>query len=878
NQLAEKPPTSLVSQIIEQIVNVLVLLLIGATIVAVVFNNDWKSAFWITLIVAGNAILGIWQDRSAESKMRALKRLTAPNARVVRSGKIVEIPANQVVVGDVIALSDGNIVPADARIIEAHNLQVLEAQLTGESVPVSKSASLISSQKAVGDRRNMAFMGTHVVYGRGMAVVVSTGMKTAIGQIARAINEVEEEDTPLQERMGQLAKGLVYGSLVMVVLSVVVGTILGADFRELMLTAVSMAVAIVPEALPAVITVTLALGAQRMVKRNALPRALKAAETLGSVTRACADKTGTLTTGQLSAVEIHAGDGLYAVSGVGYSVEGEVTKNGARLASPSRDLALLLQAAMIVNDASLDEEKGIIGDPTEGALLVMCEKAGLGIALRNATHRLYEVPFDSARKRMSVVVANEGAVKQSAEGGYLLFSKGAPEILLERCASALVDGAVVLVEEVRESVLATNTSLAKEGKRVLGFAYRVLSDAPAEGADEELESNLIWLGMTAMIDAPRASVITAVKQLRRAGVEVVMVTGDHPETALYIARQLKIATNERQRVVTGVELDEMSDEHLLGIVDSVAVFARVSPQHKQRIVFALQKAGHFVAMTGDGVNDAPALKKADIGVAMGITGTDVAKEAAGLILTDDNFATIVAATEEGRIIFNNVRKYLKYILGSNIGELIVLALAPLFGLRIPLIPVQILYMNLCTDGLPALALGVDPADTDVMADKPFAKGEGVFSRGMGSYIIRVGLVFGAMSVAFMLFANAIAPDVVMPDGSVQPGAWSSMVFTMLCLSQMGHALTCRSAEKSIFQLGLKTNPWLLRAVVVTSAIQVLLLYVPFVADFFNLQPLTLEQMLICLIASSALFIYVEVEKLILRRRKDDKTRREREAE
>lgn len=866
NELVEKGGTPLWEQIVEQFVNVLVLMLIGAALIAIIFNGDWKSAISIAAIVIANAALGIWQDRRAESQMQALKRLAAPLAHVLRNGEIVEIAAKQVAVGDILVLEDGYIVAADARIIEAHNLQVYEAQLTGESTAVSKTAQKIQGEKALGDRRNMVFMGTHVSYGRGLAVVTSTGMATEIGQIAEAINEVEEQDTPIQQRMDQLANVMVIGALVIVIIAVAVGTLLGADFRELALTAASMAVAIVPEALPAVITITLALGAQRMVNRHALPRRLMAVEALGSVTRICADKTGTLTKGQLTAVNVYPNDGDFEVTGTGYGLTGKIMQSGRVAANFGENLTLLFRAAIAANDSSLNPEGGIIGDPTEGALVVLGEKAGFGADVRNGLSRVYEVPFDSTRKRMSVVVSNENGVAYDGSEPFVLFAKGAPEVIIARCDRALVDGRIVPVESVKDNAAATYDRLAKDGKRVLGFAYRPVESRPEEGDNESLESGLIWLGLVAMIDAPRDEVKSAVATLRRAGIEVVMVTGDHPDTALYIARQLNIATPGRDRVITGTQLEAMSDEELFEIADETAVFARVSPVHKQRIVQALQSHGHYVAMTGDGVNDAPALKGADIGVAMGITGTDVAKEAAGLILTDDNFATIVSATEEGRIIFKNIRKYLKYILGSNIGELIVLAVAPAFGLRIPLIPVQILYMNLVTDGLPALALGVDPADGDVMAEKPFGKHEGVFARGMGAYIVRVGIVFGLISVAFMLFAQHIAPDVVLADGSIVHGAWSSMVFTMLCLSQMGHALSCRGERESIFRLGLGTNPWLLRAVVVTSVIQLLLLYIPPVADFFGLQALTLEQLGICLLASLVLFVYVELEKVFMRRR------------
>ncbi len=871
NELAEKGGTSIFAQIAEQFLNALVLMLIGAAVVSI-FSGDHKSVIAISLIVILNAALGIWQNRSAESKMRALKKMAAPNARVLRDGKTIEIASRDLVPGDIVLLETGDKVPGDGRVIAAVNLRLQESQLTGETLSVEKTTTPTGRDNVqAGDQRSMVFAGTAVTAGRGTVVITGTGMNTQFGRIAQLTDEVEEEETPLQARMDQLGKGLVYGSLAVVVVVVAVGVLMGADFKELALTAASMAVAIVPEALPAILTITLALGAQRMVRRNALPRGLKAVATLGGVNVICSDKTGTLTKNEMVVKEVHTASASYSVTGIGYdSTDGSILQNGQPIETVGSDLGMLLLAAVAANNASIVEEDGVskvIGDPTEGALVAFGAKANIiGATLAQFMPRIGEAPFESARRRMSVVVANNpdsGILDKNIR--FALFSKGAPETILSLCRSAFINGKIVPIEDVREDALRVNGELANQGMRVLAFAFRTLDEAPEAGREADSEENLIWLGMVGIIDPPRPEVKANVEIAHKAGIRVVMITGDQQRTAHFVARAVSIATPEFDNVVTGAELDVMSDEELADVVKYTNVFARVSPEHKLRIVRALQSHDLYVAMTGDGVNDAPALKQSNIGIAMG-SGTDVAKEASNMILTDDNFASIINATEEGRTIFSNVRKYVKYILASNIGELITLAVAPLFGLRIPLIPVQILYMNLVTDGLPALALGIDPKEGDVMQEKPMGQKESVFARGMGAYILRIGVVFGVISVAFMLLANHLAPDVVLADGTVREGAWASMVFTMLCLSQMWHALSCRGTRDSIFKVGLGTNPWLLVTVVVSSFLQLLLLYVRPLADFFGLQALSIEQLLICVAGSLLIFIYVEGEKLFLRLR------------
>jgi P-type Ca2+ transporter type 2C len=866
NELKEKEGESLLSQILDQFINPLVLLLLGAAVVSLI-SGDTKSVVSILAIVILNAALSIVQDRKAEERMQALKKLAAPNARVLRDGQVIEVASRLLVPGDVILLETGDIVPADARLITAVNLRIQESQLTGEVNAVEKTTRPVADAHAqIGDRKCIVHASTYVAAGRGSAVVVETGMSTQFGRIADLTESVEEEQTPLQSRMEQLGKGLVYGSITVVVIVVVAGLALGADFKELALTAASMAVAIVPEALPAVLTITLALGAQRMVRANALPRGLKAVATLGGGKVICSDKTGTLTRNEMVVQRIHTPSAAYTVEGTGYSTDGAILRNGRKVKQPSEDLVALLIAAVACNNATLSEKEGvpsIIGDPTEGALAVLGEKGGVERGSLNAIlPRVAEVPFASERRRMSVIV--DSSRDLGAATPFIAYMKGAVETVLSLCTTALVDGKYVPISEVSDEALETNSALAKNGMRVLGFARRYLNDQPQEGGEAEAEGDLVWLGLVAMIDPPRPEVRENVEIAYRAGIRVIMITGDHPSTAEFVAREIGLLMPGFTNVATGAYLDTIDDSELREVVEYTNVFARVSPEHKLRIVKALQSHDLYVAMTGDGVNDAPALKQANIGISMG-SGTDVAKQASNMILTDDNFASIIRAVEEGRTIFSNVRKYVKYILASNIGELITLAVAPLFGLRIPLVPVQILYMNLATDGLPALALGVDPKEGDIMSETPITPSESVFARGMGAYILRIGVVFGLISVAFMLLAHRIAPDVILENGTVVQGAWSSMVFTMLCLAQMGHALTCRSSKTSIFKLGFGTNPWLLLAVVVSTLVQLLMLYIPPVAAFFGLQALSMEQLLICFVGSLALPIYTEAEKLYFRR-------------
>jgi len=864
NELAEAPPRRFIELVIDQVKNVLVLMLLGAAFVSLLVG-DSKSTISILVIVAFNTILGIVQESRAEKAMAALKRMASPMVTALRNGEESTIHAKELVPGDVILLEAGDSVPADARVIEAVNLRVREAALTGEATTVGKSiAALPKADVPLGDRVNMLFMGTEVTHGRGSAVVVGTGMKTELGKIANLLQNVENEPTPLQMRMGRLGNVLVSGSLILIGIVMLIGLLAGANLEQLALSAISIAVAVVPEGLPAVITITLALGAQRMVKRNVLIRRLPAVETLGSVTTIASDKTGTLTQNKMIVEVAHTATHRYAFTGLGYNPAGQIMEGDDQLNQVPPDLSLLLTASVAANDATLHEKDGqweIIGDPTEGALIVAAAKALISKEkVRDHAPRVAEAAFTSERKRMSVITEVKGNPITEVEGlnsQFFMFTKGSPELVLKGCTQALVDGKLVPVAQIEADVLRTNDKLASNGVRVLGFACRKLTAKPDVGTEEALERDMVWLGLIGMIDAPRPEVRDAVVVCRTAGIRPVMITGDHGLTALAIARDLGIARSGQDTVISGPELEKMTDEELAQKVDTVSVYARVAPEHKLRIVRALQARDQFVAMTGDGVNDAPALKQANIGVAMGITGTDVSKEASDMILTDDNFASIVAAAEEGRTIYGNVRKFIKYILTSNIGEVMTLAMAPVFGLPVPLVPMQILYMNLVTDGIPALALAVDPADDDVMEKPPYHPRESVFSRGLGAYMFRVGIIFGIMGIVFMLFTRFV----------MQSPNWISMVFTMLCLSQFGHALVVRHERESIFKIGFFTNKWLLVAVGFTTLIQLMLLYIPPVASFFEVKPLPLGELLVCLVASTWLFVYVELEKLVMRRRK-----------
>jgi P-type Ca2+ transporter type 2C len=864
----------------EQFTATMVLILIIAAVISI-FLGETRDAIAIMVIVILNGLLGFQQEYKAEQAMAALKKMSVPTVKVRRDGHVHEMSARQLVPGDIIILEAGDLVPADCRLVETVNLRIQEAALTGESEPVDKDAVFTSSADLpLGDRINMAYLGTVVTYGRGLAAVVATGMSTELGNIAEMIQTAVQEPTPLQRRLDQLGKGLAIAALVLVSIVFFLGLLRGEDLRLMFMTAISMAVAAVPEGLPAVVTITLALGAQRMLKRRALIRKLPAVETLGSVTVICSDKTGTLTENRMTVTVLDA-------AGVSVNLIDDLDQMFARKNElPNQDslikkisgikekpaLILLLTGAALSNDAVLESNNGefeTIGDPTETALLLAAAKMGLAKdELEDLFQRKAEVPFDSVRKRMSTIhkvpdsdtqvpqmfelVWNRGDVFK--EASYVEFTKGAVDSLLLVSGSVWVnDHREPLDDHWEQRILKANDELAQNGMRVLGVAYRPMDVLPDDLSEEQLERDLVFVGMVGMIDPARPEAREAVTKCKTAGIRPVMVTGDHPLTAHYIAKELGITGDDG--ILAGRKISEMSFEELEEVVEKVNVFARVSPENKLNIVQALQSQGHIVAMTGDGINDAPALRKADIGVAMGITGTDVAKEAADMVLLDDNFATIVAAVEEGRTIYDNVRKFIKYTMTSNSGEIWVMLFAPFFGMPLPLLPLQILWINLVTDGLPGLAFAVEPSERDIMKRKPFHPRENIFGRGMGRHIIWVGLLMGLVSLLLGFFMWAL-DDL----------HWQTMVFTTLTLSQMGHALAIRSTKESLFSIGILTNKALMGAVLLTFFMQIAVIYLPFLQKIFDTKPLSIAHLLICLFLSTVVFWGVEAEKWVIRRR------------
>jgi Ca2+-transporting ATPase len=853
----------------DQFSNVMLLMLMAvaavSAAVATVEQTFPKDAIAIVLIVGLNGLLGYLQESRAQQALLALREMAQPLVQVRREGQWQRLASEELVPGDLIRLEAGDRVPADARLLEAVDLGVREAALTGEAEAVFKQAELVLEQSTpVLERLNCLFQGTEVVRGRGVAVVSATGMATELGQIAQLINTAGGESTPLQERLDGLARVLVAGALALVALVVGLGLLLRQDPLNLLEVALSMAVAIVPEGLPAVITVTLAIGTQRMVRRAALIRRLPAVEALGSVTVICSDKTGTLTQNRQVVQELRLGTEAVAVSGLGYDPRGSFRVRtltpppGASSGVPEGLQQLLLQAAVLCSDAehrqNADGAWEVLGDPTEGALSVVAAKLGLDdFDLRSRFRRAAEIPFSSERQLMAVWVEDHDGSLQAPLGALahgsaqLLISKGAPEVILADC-NRWVDGSgvVALTAEQRQWWLDQARDLAAAGLRVLAFAC-----APHHSSPEQPLEDQVLLGLMAQLDPARPEVAAAVATCRTAGIRPVMITGDHPLTARAIGAAIGLTSADGE-VMLGRELEACSDEDLRAAVARCSVFARVPPDQKLRLVKALQADGQVVAMTGDGVNDAPALKQAHIGVAMGITGTEVTKEAADMVLLDDNFATIVNAVEEGRLVYANIRRFVKYILGSNVGELITIAAAPLVGLYgVPMTPLQILWMNLVTDGLPALALALEPGEAGLMEREPARPGESIFARGIGRYILRVGVVFALIVIALMVWSyRTQGPD----------GPWKTIVFTTLCMAQMGHALSARS-DRPLIRVNPCSNPWLLWAVGLTSALQLSLLYVPPLARFFGTVPLSAADLLLCVGVSLAFLGVLEADKI-----------------
>ena len=860
----------------EQLTEVMVLILLVAAGISV-FLHEYIDAVVILVIVVLNAILGFTQEYKAEQAMAALKKMAVPRVKVRRGGKTLILEARQLVPGDIIQLDAGDAVPADSRLVEAVNLRIMEAVLTGESEPVEKITDALDGDNlAIGDRRNMAFMGTVTTFGRGLALVTTTGMQTELGKIADLIQTVGNEPTPLQKRLAQLGKGLAVAALVIVGIVFALGLARGEEFRNMLLTGISMAVAAIPEGLTAVVTIALALGAQRMLQRRALIRKLPAVETLGSVTVICSDKTGTLTENRMTVTMVDiAGNRvnfLEEVKEYAPRFTPEVTDHPVQ--GMSSALGLMLVGGALCNDAILEELPGdpvsfsAVGDPTEGALVIAAAKIGLWKQdLNKSMPRIAELPFDSDRKRMTTVhkldLQHQPDILQPSRNifnlekitPFLSITKGSVDGLIDISSQIWVDNQPIALDaEWRERIEAANADMAKKGMRVLGIGYR-FCDEPFDTADaKQLETDLTFIGMIGMIDPARPEVRDAVRVAKGAGVRPIMITGDHPLTALHIAKELDIADAE-STALTGQDLAKMDIEDIKARVDHVSVFARVSPEHKLKIVQALQEKNNVVAMTGDGVNDAPALKKADIGVAMGITGTDVSKEASDMILLDDNFATIVAAIEEGRRIYDNIRKFIKYALTSNFGEVLVMLIGPFIGFPLPLTPLQILWVNLVTDGLPGLALTVEPVEPGTMKRKPHAPSESIFARGLGIDIILIGVLLAAVSLAAGFFSRATG----------HPDNWQTMIFTTLTMAQMGNVMAVRSDVASTFKIGFFANRTLIGAVLLTMVLQLAVIYLPFLQTIFNTRALPVTDLLVSLGLSAVLFFGVEMIKWTRRR-------------
>ncbi len=882
NELTSDKPVPEWRKFLAQFQDVLVLLLLIATAISAalwLYERDSAlpyEAIAISAVVLLNAVMGYVQESRAESAVAALRQMAAAQARVIRDGEHRNVPASEVVPGDLLLVEEGDTIPADSRIVHSTALQTAEAALTGESLPVSKQAEPIAAEAAIGDQDNMIFSGTAVTYGRGRAVVVATGMQTEMGRIAGMLRNVPEEPTPLQRELDRVGKLL--GIVVVIIAAVMITTIIVVEhvsglsaLFDVLILGVALAVAAVPEGLPAVVTAVLAIGVQRMARRHAIVRHLRAVETLGSADVIASDKTGTLTKNEMTVRAVVTASGRVTIGGTGYEPAGPVAlEGGGEVEGALRiELERALAVADRANNAVLRERGGrwtIQGDPTEGALLVAARKIGLDRDTLDARfRRVGEVPFSSERKLMSTVHTDAETER------LLVFTKGAPDVLLSRCTEELAGQAPrPLTNARRMEILKANDELAGRALRTLGIAYRaVAADALAhEDVDERVEQDLIFAGLVGMMDPPRDEARDAVARAIQAGIRPMMITGDHPRTAGVIAASLGIAAEGR--VVTGTEMERMADHALARTVADVSVYARVNPEHKLRLVRALQRQGAIVAMTGDGVNDAPALKTADIGIAMGVNGTDVSKEASDMVLADDNFASIVAAVEEGRAIFSNIRKFLRYLLSSNIGEVMTMffgvVLGPVIGLQakgsdlvLPLIATQLLWINLVTDGAPALALGLDPGHPGLMQRPPRSKGEGVITRRMWIGIFYVGFI---MAVGTLWVLDASLPGgLVAGSGDLRYA--QTMTFTTLMMFQLFNVFNARSDEASAFAR-LFTNPWLWGAIGLSLILQVAVIYIPFLQQAFSTSALTLGDWVRCTVVASSVLWLREASKALTR--------------
>lgn len=856
NELKEEEGRSFLAKLKDQFADFLILILIGAAIISFIVGER-VDAIVILAIVFINALLGIYQEGKAEKALEALKQMASPTAKVIRNGRVEVVPSKSLVPGDIVLLDAGDVIPADLRLIESSNLKIEEASLTGESVPVEKDAEInLTEDTTLGDRTNMAYMSTTVTYGRGKGVVVETGHGTEIGKIATAIQSYEDEATPLQNQLNQLGKFLGIATIIICIIVFAVGLLQGRELLEMFLVAISLAVAAIPEGLPAIVTIVLSLGMNRMVKRNAIVKKLLAVETLGSTTVICSDKTGTLTQNEMTVVKLYADGKIIDVSGTGYEPKGEF-KIGDEEIDPKSvtDLKLLLAIGLLSNDAALektDEGYNIVGDPTEGALLTLAGKANMTKEDMNASYpRIQEIPFDSDRKMMTTFHENY------LPDRVVSFTKGAPDIIISRCSHIRLNGQVVpFTDELKEEVLGVNSKFSKDALRVLAAAYREFDSLPEDISSDSIENNMIFVGLTGMIDPPRPEAKEAIKLCKKAGIDTIMITGDYKETAFAIAKNLGMAEDESQAIM-GAELDKVSDEELREVVKHVKVYARVSPEHKVRIVSALKANGEITAMTGDGVNDALALKRADIGVSMGITGTDVAKNTAELILTDDNFASIVAAVEEGRIIYDNIKKFVFFLLSCNIGEILIVFASILMNLPVPFQPIQLLWLNLVTDSFPALALGMEAGDPDVMERKPRDPKASILDRGL---LLGIAVQSIAIGAAALLAYNMVLS--LYPDNLVLA---RTITFATLITAELLRAYSSRSQRHSLFKIGIFSNKTMVMGTTFSFILMLAVIYLPFAQPIFDTVALTLAHWRTVLLFAFIPLIVGEIYKFIDRK-------------
>lgn len=857
NEIREQKSEGLFKKILRQFNDFLVLILIVASIVSIMVREIKDSIVIITIVLI-NAILGIVQEGRAEKALESLKKMTSPNAKVLRNSQITIVPANTLVPGDIVLLEAGDIVPADLRLIESSNLKIEESSLTGESLPSEKDSNkTFDKEVPLGDRVNMAYMSTIVTYGRGKGIVIGTSSDTEIGKIAELIQTFEDETTPLQKKLDQLGKYLGIGCIIICAIIFAIGLLQGRKLLDMFMVAVSLAVAAIPEGLPAIVTIVLALGMNKMVKRNAIVKKLLAVETLGCTTVICSDKTGTLTQNEMTVTRVFTNDMEIKVTGKGYAPKGEFLLNNSSINTGElKELELLLTIGSLCNDAEIEyiEKEDIyrvLGDPTEGALITLGEKGGLKKEyLNNKYPRINEIPFDSDRKMMTTIHKN------NIDTNIISFSKGAPDIVLKKCNSIYLNGKLQeLTEDIKNNIVEQNSAFSKNALRVLALAFKNYDSMPTEITSDNIENNLTFVGLVGMIDPPRNEAIEAIQVCKEAGIDIIMITGDYKETAFAIGKDLGIVENI-DNTMMGEELNLISDEKLREIVKKNKVFARVAPEHKVRIVDALKKNGEITAMTGDGVNDALALKRADIGISMGITGTDVAKNTADLILTDDNFASIVSAVEEGRIIYGNIRKFVHFLLSCNVGEILIVFLSILFNMPLPFLPIQLLWLNLITDSFPALALGVERGEPDIMKLPPRNPDEPIMDKGM---ILSITIQSMAITLAVML---AYLFGLNHFTGIIKP---RTIAFTTLIIAELSRAFSSRSERHSIFKIGLFTNRSLIYGVIISFGLMLVVLYIPFFQNVFHTYPLGLKEWGIVIRFCFIPLIVGELSKLFLKR-------------